>query len=141
MAGGERQLGFVLAGVPHLVVLVDGETGADDVPLMDRGPGLRRHPALAAGANVNWVGRRPGGVWSMRTFERGVEGETLACGTGAVATAILLNRWGLAGPTVALETRSGRVLTVILGADAGGAVRPTLKGEGRLVYEGTFADV
>ncbi|MBI3791147.1 MAG: diaminopimelate epimerase [Gemmatimonadetes bacterium] len=141
LAPGEVRVGYVLAGVPHLVVLVDGAAGADQVPLSDRGPGLRNHPALPAGANVNWVGRRGDGTWAMRTFERGVEGETLACGTGAVATAILLGRWGMAGAEVGLETRSGRVLTVRVGDEVGGAVRPTLKGEGRLVFEGTFADV
>lgn len=159
---GETRIGFALAGVPHLVVLMDGTSGADLADLPGRGPGLRHHSALANGANVNWVGRRPDGSWAMRTFERGVEGETLACGTGAVATAILLNRWGLAGSQVALETRSGRVLTVRLGPEGGAgsgagadrsaagagtggqptaAVRPSLSGEGRLVFEGTLGDL
>ena len=106
-----------------------------------RGPGLRRHPALPNGANVNWVGRRADGSWAMRTFERGVEGETLACGTGSVATAVLLSQWGLAGDEVALETRSGRILTVRLRREADGSWRPTLAGEGRLVFEGTFGDI
>ena len=142
LVAGESRIGFALAGVPHLVVLAEGEDGADQVNLEGRGPGLRRHPALAKGANVNWVGRRGStGGWAMRTFERGVEGETLACGTGSVAAAILLNQWGLAGDEVALESRSGRVLTVRLGREPDGSWRPTLRGEGRIVFEGTFGDV
>ena len=141
LAAGESAIGFVLAGVPHLVALVEGERGADDVDVAARGPGRRHHSGLAEGANVNWVGRRQSGRWAMRTFERGVEGETLACGTGAAATAILLREWGLAGDQVELETRSGRTLTVILRRSLEGAWLPTLRGEGRLVFEGTFADL
>ena len=141
LAPDEERIGFALAGVPHLVVLASGAQGADGMDVAGRGPGLRHHPSLPDGANVNWVGRRPDGSWAMRTFERGVEGETLACGTGSVATAILLNQWGLAGDDVALETRSGRILTVRLWRDVDGSWRPTLRGEGRLVFEGTFGDV
>ncbi|MEA3245376.1 MAG: diaminopimelate epimerase, partial [Gemmatimonadota bacterium] len=94
---GERRIGFANTGVPHLVVLVD-DTAAVDVPA--RGRELRHHPSLERGANVNFVSRGPAG-WRMRTYERGVEAETQACGTGSVATAALLVAWGLtlAGPT------------------------------------------
>lgn len=139
---GELRVGYALAGVPHLVVLADGETGADRIDVATRGPALRWPAGLSAGANVNWVGRRgAAGAWSIRTFERGVEGETLACGTGAVATALLLHRWGLAGPVVELETRSGRALTVRLREDPDGSWWPSLRGEGRMVFEGTFGDI
>lgn len=121
-----RRIGYAVAGVPHLVVLVDD---VDTVDVVGDGAPLRRDPLLgAAGANVNFVslaGPR------MRTYERGVEGETLACGTGAVATAALLVAWGLAAPPVALETRSGSVLTVQFSDHAA-----TLAGEGRLVFTG-----
>lgn len=133
---GEQAIGFALVGVPHLVVLTDD---IDAVDLPNRGPVLRHHRSLTAGANVNWVSRRPDGSWAMRTFERGVEGETLACGTGAVAVAVLLSAWGRAGLETALVTRSGRTLTVRLKSVAG-AWYPTLRGEGRLVFEGTLAD-
>ena len=83
---GERRIGFALAGVPHLVVRCD-EVAKVDVGT--RGRYLRHSTFRAAGANVNFVSER-GGAWSIRTFERGVEGETLACGSGAIASAILL---------------------------------------------------
>lgn len=138
-AGGEKRIGFVLAGIPHLVVFC---ADVADVDLPVRGPTLRYHPATgAAGANVNWVSRDPGGKWSYRTFERGVEGETLACGTGAVATAIMLAEWGLAEPPIALKTRSGRTLEVALrrldgSVGQGSAWLPSLRGEGRVVFSG-----
>jgi diaminopimelate epimerase len=133
---GERALGFALVGVPHLVVLVDD---VETVDLAGRGAELRRHPALGrSGANVNFVARSNGG-WVMRTFERGVEGETLACGTGAVASANLVAAWNPAegDAAVALQTRSGSVLRVrLVGGEAGLAPRPSLSGEGRIVFWG-----
>lgn len=140
-APGERRIGFCVAGVPHVVVLVD-EAAA--VPIAARGAALRA-PTVdrAAGANVNFVARAATGdadaAWVIRTFERGVEGETLACGSGTVATATLLAAWGLApaeGP-VALRTASGRVLTVTA-LPTGGV---ELAGEGRIVYEGRLRSV
>ena len=138
---GERRIGYAVAGVPHLVVLDDDVEGVD---LRRRGAELRRHPALdAAGANVNFVSARDAGGWRMRTFERGVEDETLACGTGAVATAILLASWGLAGqPVVDLETRSGRPLAVTVRRAADGASwQPSLAGEGRIVFRGVLEEL
>jgi diaminopimelate epimerase len=133
---GEQRIGFALAGIPHLVILC---ADADAIDLAWRGPGLRSHPSLGAGgANVNWVSPRPDGTWRYRTFERGVEGETLACGTGAVATAILLSAWGLAATPVAIRTSSQRILDVRLTHPAGngGAWLPSLRGEGRVVFRG-----
>jgi diaminopimelate epimerase len=135
---GERRIGFAVAGIPHLVVLCDD---AEAIDVLARGPSLRRHPALGLnGANVNWVSPRPDGSWRYRTFERGVEGETLACGTGAVATAILLASWGLAQTPVVIRSSSGRDLTVRLGRD-GLAWHPTLRGEGRVVFRGQIGDL
>jgi diaminopimelate epimerase len=133
---GELRIGYATAGIPHLVILCEDAESAD---LGGRGPGLRWDPSTGpAGANVNWVSARPDGRWRYRTFERGVEGETLACGTGAVATAVLLTAWGLAtGPSVTIRTSSGRDLSVRLEAAAGG-YQPTLRGEGRVVFRGTL---
>ena len=81
---GERSIGFALAGVPHLVVRV---ADVSTVDVRQRGRPLRYDPSLEHGANVNFVSRDQSGIWGVRTYERGVEGETLACGPGAVATA------------------------------------------------------
>jgi diaminopimelate epimerase len=157
LEAGERRIGFALAGVPHLVVLVDD---VSSVPLMDRGAFLRRHPSLGqAGANVNFVSPAGDGGWRYRTFERGVEGETLACGTGSIATGILLQTWGLSASPIGLWTSSGRPVTVTLHGASGateGATdganrsaegvgivtfRPSLRGEGRVVFRGQTGSI
>jgi diaminopimelate epimerase len=134
---GERRMGFALAGVPHLSILVEDLEAVD---VIGRGRPLRRHPSLKAGANVNFVRRGPDGAFGYRTYERGVETETLACGTGAVATAVLLTAWGDASGDVRLRTRSGRELRVRL-TRAGDKLMPSLSGEARLVYSGNFGEL
>lgn len=134
---GELRMGFVNTGVPHLVVRSDDSS---IVELGLRGPELRYHESLAAGANVNWVSPDSGGGWKMRTYERGVEAETLACGTGAVACAVVLGAWGEAGEVTRLRTRSGRTLTVTIRQTESG-LRPSLAGEGRIVFEGSLREL
>jgi diaminopimelate epimerase len=133
----ESRLGYALVGVPHVVVEVDNIEAAD---VTGRGPVLRSHPALRDGANVNFVARRRDASFAYRTFERGVEAETLACGTGAVATAILLSIWGESAHETTLWTRSGLPLVVTL-SRKGPAWIPSLRGEGRIVFEGSLRDL
>ena len=130
---GERAIAFATVGVPHLVVQVEGDLATVDLP--KRGPELRAHPALGdGGANVNFVAA-DGAGWAMRTWERGVEAETLACGTGAVACAAFLLRHGATGP-IRLRSASGATLTVSGTPSPSSPVLAgaTLAGEGRLVY-------
>ncbi len=102
---------------------------------------MRRDRSLKHGANVNFVAAVGSDEFAMRTYERGVEAETLACGTGAVACAALLNAWGLAGHVVRLRTRSDRTLTVTLRRKEDGHVWPSLRGEGRIVFKGQTAEL
>lgn len=134
---GELKMGFVTVGVPHLVVRTQA---ADLAELSVRGPELRYHDSLKAGANVNWVSPEADGTWKMRTYERGVEAETLACGTGAVACATMLGAWGEAGGVTKLRTRSGRVLAITLRPGPDG-LTPSLSGEGRIVFEGLLREL
>jgi diaminopimelate epimerase len=134
---GEVRLGYACAGVPHVVVEIPDVEAAD---VTGRGSELRNHPALVDGANVNFVSRRPDGTFTYRTYERGVEAETLACGTGAVATAILLSSWGESGKETTLWTRSALPLTVSLRREKDSWL-PSLRGEGRLVFQGTIKDL
>jgi len=131
----ERGAWFTTVGVPHLVVPVPDVAAVD---LVVRGAELRAHPAVGqAGANANFVSQGPDrSEWSMRTFERGVEGETLACGTGAVAVAATLVSTRRAKPPIALRTRSGLLLEVDLTALGGRMIDVWLGGEGRLVFQG-----
>ena len=134
---GEERLGFALAGVPHAVVLC---ADADAVDLEHRGHAIRWDPAFADGANVDFVSQAPDG-WRMRTFERGVEGETLACGTGAVASAALLAGWtGANGGEFRILTSSGLPLDVRLTPDGAGW-RPSLRGSARIVFRGQLGEL
>ena len=135
---GEQWMGFSVAGVPHLVVRVDDVSTVD---VVGRGRPLRSHPAVGpAGANVNFVSPDGSGGWRIRTFERGVEGETLACGTGAVASAVHLAESGDSEEVVSLTTRSGAVLRVRLSRSEGGWL-PSLSGEARIVFEGRLGEL
>jgi len=133
---GENRLGYAVAGVPHLVVVCDSVAKVD---VEGRGRVLRHDPGQPDGANVNFLSREPDG-WAIRTFERGVEGETLACGTGAVASAVLLTSWGESKGGAVFRTQSGRLLTVTLRQDTGRWLA-SLRGEGRLVFRGELAEI
>ena len=125
--------------VPHLVLEVDN---LDEVDLAVRGPLLRHDPALApGGANVNWVAKAENGSWRMRTYERGVEGETLACGTGAIACALALSVAGRATSPVRLWTRSGLPLNVSWARTGHRATGIRLVGEGRVVFRGILGSL
>jgi diaminopimelate epimerase len=137
LMNGERRIGFALAGVPHLTLVVDD---LDAVDVVGRGRPLRRHPSLEHGANVNFVQPKPDGSFGYRTYERGVEAETLACGTGAVATAWLLMQWGMASSPVTLRTRSGRRLGVRF-AGSGAGAKASLSGEAKIVFQGRFGEL
>jgi diaminopimelate epimerase len=133
---GEQRVGFALVGVPHVVVLC-GDIEAVDV--VRRGRPIRHDPSLTEGANVNFVARRGNG-WAIRTYERGVEAETLACGTGAVAAASLLRAWSQTGDDTELLTRSGLPLRVRFRRVGQNVITPSLSGEGRIVFRGELAD-
>lgn len=123
-------VGFADTGVPHAVVMT---RSLEDGSFQALAPLIRSHPLFGSqGVNVNWVMPGPGGELFMRTWERGVEGETLACGTGAVASALIADRKldSLKFP-VRIGVRSGLVLTV--GHDDSGW---WLQGESRFIYRG-----
>ena len=98
-------------GVPHLVIVADDVA---DVDVRRWGAALRHDARFApAGTNVNWLAPAPGGrEWRLRTYERGVEDETLACGTGASAAAVILCHLGRAESPVPVRTRGGDLLTI-----------------------------
>jgi diaminopimelate epimerase len=136
---GELWIRKAVVGVEHLVTRV-ADLERFDLPT--RGREQRFHPAIAPrGANANFVAApaAPGGPWRVRTYERGVEGETLACGTGTVAAAVALAANGEASLPLTLKTRSGRNLSVRARLEGGRAVDVWLQGEGRLVFEGLLA--
>lgn len=139
LEAGEERMGFTRVGVPHLVVRCPD---VESVDVAGRGARLRRDPSLTDGANVDFVAPADPerGQWAMRTFERGVETETLACGTGAVASALMLAAWGESGEETRILTRSGREVRVRHERRAG-LWHPSLSGEGRIVYGGEIREL
>jgi diaminopimelate epimerase len=137
-AAGERWLAFATVGVPHLVVRVDDLEAVD---LSGRGPGLRYDARVGpAGANVNFVApsSAPGDPWLVRTYERGVEGETLACGTGTVAAGVALASRGEAELPVRFRSRGGQELLVRATLDGARAAEVWLGGQGKLVFRAVW---
>ena len=136
LIAGERRVGFAEVGIPHLVILCED---VDHVDVEVRGRPLRSDPSFPEGTNVDFVSQGQDARWYMRTYERGVEGETLACGTGAVACAVVLDRWRLAPAGGTIVTRSGKELRIGIRHDDA-AIRPRLAGEARIVYRGFLAE-
>jgi len=125
-------------GVPHLVVFVRGDLGKLAI---DRfGPPLRRHPALSDGANVNFVRAAGENRIDVRSWERGVEGETLSCGSGVVASAIAAGRQGMAASPVTCGTRSGVDLVVEFRDEGDVIAGVRLTGDAREIYEGELLE-
>lgn len=137
LEAGEHWMAFALAGVPHVVIRVDD---VERVDVVGRGRPLRHDPTFARGANVNFISPDGQDGWRIRTYERGVEGETLACGTGAVAAAVLLAEVGESTGGATLTTRSGRQLRVRLDHSLSGW-HPSLAGEARIVFQGIFGEL
>lgn len=133
-AEGERFApAYVVVGVPHAIVRRDD---LERVPVARWGRALRRHPAFApAGANVNFYRVEGPRRLAVRTYERGVEAETLACGTGAVATALAASAAGLVSGPVSVLTTGGERLRVHLGRRGGRLVEVFLEGDAQVVYE------
>lgn len=135
---GERWMAFATVGVPHLVIRVDDIEAVD---LLGRGRSLRSDPRLGpAGANVNFVGapRAPDEPWLIRTYERGVEGETLACGTGTVAAGVALVARGEATLPVRFRSRGGEELLVRAELRGRRASEVWLGGQGKLVFRAVW---
>lgn len=129
----------ITVGVPHLVLLWPESLAS--APVETLGPPLRRHPELGpAGANVDFVRFPAEGNrhrMEIRTFERGVEGETLSCGTGVLASAAVGLALGLAELPLLVATQSGFELEVRGdGTEGAPPKRWSLVGDARIVARG-----
>jgi diaminopimelate epimerase len=140
LAQGEQWLSFVVVGVPHLVIRVDD---IDGVSPGTRGRALRFHPSLGgAGANVNFISRGSDREpWLIRTYERGVEAETLACGTGTVAAATAVACRGEGALPTTFRSRGGPELTVRAELGPVRVSQAWLGGQGRLLFRGIWEGV
>jgi diaminopimelate epimerase len=127
---------FINSGVPHVVIPV---AKLADAEVQACGESIRRHEMFApAGANVNFLERRGEREIAIRTYERGVESETLACGTGVVASALVfavMER--LSGP-IGVLVKDGTELKVGFARDGERFTDVTLTGPAEFVFEGTI---
>lgn len=133
--GEPRPAWLVQIGTPHLVVPLEA---VPEGPIEALARPLRHHPELGpAGANVNLVAPEGRERATIRTFERGIEAETLACGAGSMASTLVLEATGACGPQLRLRTRSGDDLEVALSpAEPGRPRRIRLTGPARRIFEG-----
>ncbi|WP_022847629.1 diaminopimelate epimerase [Desulfurobacterium sp. TC5-1] len=107
--GGKVKGAFLNTGVPHFVVFVEN---IENVNVESFGRKIRFHKTFEPeGTNANFVQFKDGKLF-VRTYERGVEGETLACGTGSVAAAITFSKLFSRKPPITVITRSGKPLTI-----------------------------
>jgi diaminopimelate epimerase len=137
VGGGGEVVHVVDTGVPHAVSVEKdvGELGAEGV--VGRGRPIRFHEKFAPeGVNVDFVSVIGDGRVGIRTYERGVENETLACGTGAVAAAVVLAHLGLVAPPVDLVTQGKELLRVSFSLTPEGADNVLLEGPAAVNFVG-----
>jgi len=132
LADGPLTVSSINTGVPHVVIMSDD---IETVDVFGVGREIRRHEAFApAGTNVNFICQQGPGKLAIRTYERGVEDETLACGTGSIASALISAiKLGWTSP-INLVTRSQESLTIHFAQNSGIFNDVYLEGDARIIY-------
>jgi diaminopimelate epimerase len=138
-------LHFINTGVPHIVNFVEDEDALEKIDVFGLGRALRYHPKFQpSGTNADFAWVRDPHTIAVRTYERGVEAETLACGTGSIACVLTAAARQLVASPVAVRTRSGETLVVHFEKSAGaGAIEfpeVYLEGDAKVVYEAELWD-
>jgi len=125
---------YINTGVPHVVHFVNDLEGYEVKRI---GRKIREHTLFAPeGTNADFITDTGANSASVRTYERGVEDETLACGTGVVASAVIMGLLGYASSPVKIRTRSGDMLTVHYRMSGGKVTDVYLEGTASIVCEG-----
>jgi len=129
---------FINTGVPHTVIFVEG---LDKIDVTNLGKQIRFHKSFApSGTNVDFIEILKNNSIKIRTYERGVEDETLACGTGAVASA-LITAYSLqltAYSKINVHTKSGEILKVYFEKIKNKFKNVWLEGRAKIVYKGVY---
>ncbi len=130
---GEIEYHFMNTGVPHAVVFVPDAAQAE---VIAQGRAIRRNTIFSRGTNVNFVQVTDSGKLIVRTYERGVEDETLACGTGVVAAALVTNRVHGHALPLCVKVKGGDVLTIDAHPEGESFQNVTLTGPAKEVFSG-----
>jgi diaminopimelate epimerase len=134
LSGGPRTVHFINTGVPHAVLF---EENADLAEVVKTGAEVRRHVQFAPkGTNVNFVQVLGPSHIRVRTYERGVENETLACGTGIVASALIAAHVRQFVSPVKVQAQGGDLLEVAFTVADGRYDNVCLTGPAEFVFEG-----
>lgn len=137
LSTGRHTIHSLDTGVPHAVLFVPD---ADQALVQQLGPEIRRHPHFGPrGTNVNFVQVLRSGHIRVRTFERGVEDETLACGTGVTASALIAARVHRFASPVTIQVQSGDHLEVSFQEKDGAFSDVRLTGPAEFVFEGRIS--
>ncbi len=127
-------VGFANSGVPHVVFFVDDLESTD---VFDLGQQTRYHNDFKpAGTNANFINIHSQELIEIRTYERGVENETLACGTGSIASAIVSAKLGKVQSPVSVKTASGVILKIHFELEDDIAKNVYLEGDARVIFVG-----
>jgi diaminopimelate epimerase len=136
MPGENKTVHFINSGVPHVVIAV---AKIDDADVLCDGAAIRHHKMFSPnGTNVNFIEKRGPNRIAIRTYERGVEDETLACGTGIVASALIFAATENAGGPITVLARGGDELQVGFEKTREQFRNVTLTGPAEFVFEGTI---
>ena len=134
VGGQTLRAAFINTGVPHVVIFTEG---LDQAPVVELGRAIRYHKTFhPRGTNVNFAEVTGKNSLSIRTYERGVEDETLACGTGTVASAMVANLTGRVQTPVRVKTKSGETLIVNFERNKNQVRDVYLEGTTKFVFEG-----
>jgi len=132
LANGLLTVSSINTGVPHAVIMADAIA---DINVFNVGREIRNHKAFApAGTNVNFICRQNRGHLAIRTYERGVEDETLACGTGSIASALIASCKLDWDSPIDLTTRSGELLRIHFNKNGNVFDNVYLEGDVRIIY-------
>ncbi len=136
---GWTSVDFINTGVPHVVVQVEDLTNH---PIFEQGRAIRYHSFFAPeGTNANFMQVTGPDSLQIRTYERGVEDETLACGTGSIACVLAASvRGAVSASPVKVETRSGELLTVYFKEKGDSFEQVELEGSTSVVYQAQLND-
>ena len=135
-SGRSFNLDSINTGVPHAVCLLSDEKELSQADVQGWGRELRFHHRFQpAGSNINFAWIDDDRHMSVRTYERGVEGETMACGTGVTASVLTAAAGGRVASPVEVKTQGGECLTIYFKWDGARFEEVFMEGEARVVYE------